>query len=91
MRYKDIPPYGLRLQPELKAKLDAIVQEKKKKTPDWSLNSEIVKRLEESLEVRSDLGQFNDGELIDELIRRWGRDAVFIQLGKNQKEEPETP
>jgi hypothetical protein len=88
MKYKDIPPYGLRLQPDLKEKLDAIVREKKKKTPDWSLNSEIAKRLEESLQVRNDLAQFSDGEMIDELIRRWGRDLVCIQLGKKQQEEP---
>lgn len=83
MKYRDIKPYGLRLQPELKNELDAIVQEKKTNTPDWSLNSEIQKRLEESLQTRNDLAQFSDGELIDELIRRWGRDAVCIRLGKD--------
>jgi hypothetical protein len=85
MKYRDIPPYGLRLQPELKAKLDAIVQTQKAKIPDWSLNSEISKRLDESLQARNELRQFTDGELIDELIRRWGRDAVYIQLGKQQE------
>jgi hypothetical protein len=83
MKYRDIAPYGLRLQPDLKAKLDAVVQKKKSKTPDWSLNSEISQRLEESFAERNQLKDFTDGELIDELIRRWGRDGVYIRLGKD--------
>jgi hypothetical protein len=77
-KYRDIIPFGLRMQPELKEKLEAAIQGK----PKWSLNSEIVKRLEESLQERHELAAFTDGELIDELIRRWGREAVYIQLGK---------
>lgn len=77
-KYRDIIPFGLRMQPELKEKLESAIQGK----PKWSLNSEIVKRLEESLQERYELAAFTDGELIDELIRRWGRDAVYIQLGK---------
>lgn len=79
-KYSTIVPFGLRLQPELKAKLEKEAYSK----PKWSLNSEIVKRLEESLEHRHDLAKFTDGELIDELVRRWGRDAVQIHLGRPQ-------
>ena len=84
MRYRDIPPYGLRLQPPLKAKLDEIVRQKKEEMPDWSLNAEISKRLEESFGKQPGVKEATDGELIDELIRRWGRDAVYIQLGKKE-------
>jgi hypothetical protein len=77
-KYSHIVPFGLRLQPELKEKLEKEAYGK----PKWSLNSEIVKRLEESLTARDELGQFSDGELIDELVKRWGRDNVLIRLGK---------
>jgi hypothetical protein len=82
MRYRDIPPYGLRLQPQLKEKLEVVVKAKKAETPDWSLNSEIAQRLEESFEARNELKDFNDGELIQELINRYGRDGIFILVGK---------
>ena len=88
MKYRDIPPYGLRLQPDLKAKLEAIVKEKKQQRPDWSLNAEIEERLANSLAARSELKDFSDGELIDELIRRWGRDGVYIQLGSEKTTPP---
>jgi hypothetical protein len=83
MKYQNIAPFGLRMQPDLRKKLE----EKIKGRPKWSLNSEIVERLEGSLAARHELEAFTDGELIDELINRWGRDAVFIRLGK----PPETP
>jgi hypothetical protein len=38
--------------------------------------------LEESFAVRNELKDFNDGELIQELINRYGRDGVFILVGK---------
>ena len=76
-KHQDIVPFGLRMQPTLKQSL----VEAAKGKPKWSLNSEIVQRLEQSLEIRHELDAFSDGELIDELIKRWGRDAVYIQLG----------
>lgn len=79
MKYSNIVPYGLRMQPELKARLQELAATK----PNWSLNSEIVQRLENSLAERQELSAFTDGELIEELIRRWGRDRVLIQLGVN--------
>lgn len=78
MKYSDIVPYGLRMQPELKAKLQELASTK----PNWSLNAEIVDRLEKSLAERKELAAFTDGELIDELIRRWGRDRVLLRIGE---------
>lgn len=74
--YRDIAPFGLRLPPDLKDKLQAEGEGKVK----WSLNSEIISRLEASY-AQQPLANYTDGELIDELIRRYGRDGVFIQLG----------
>jgi len=82
-KYQNIAPFGLRMQPDLRTKLEAQEQGKVK----WSLNGEIVQRLEESFNARHELALFSDGELIDELIKRWGRDRVSIRLG----EPPETP
>lgn len=85
MKYSNIVPYGLRMQPELKARLQELAATK----PNWSLNSEIVQRLENSLAERQELSAFTDGELIDELIRRWGRDRVCIKLGKDSNNQGE--
>jgi hypothetical protein len=71
-----IKPYGLRMQPDIRRVLEDAAKGK-----EQSLNSEIVSRLESSLEVRDELAAFSDGELIDELIKRWGRDAIYIRLG----------
>jgi hypothetical protein len=69
--------YNFRIRSDLKAALERLAR----KAPR-SLNAEITERLERSLEPKTELKDFTDGELIDELIRRWGRDAVYIQLGK---------
>lgn len=75
-KLQNITPYGLRLQPDLKAKLER----EARKTPR-SLNAEITSRLEESFSKSKELKDYSDGELVDELIKRYGRDGVFIQLG----------
>jgi hypothetical protein len=77
-KFRDITPFNLRMQPELKAKVEAAARGKVK----WSINAEINHRLESSFDTRQDLEQFSDGELVDELIKRWGRDAVYIRFGK---------
>lgn len=46
------------------------------------MNAEIIERLEKSLAEKQGLADYSDGELIDELVKRWGRDQVFVQLGK---------
>lgn len=85
MKYSDIVPYGLRMQPDLKKKLEEAASGK----PKWSLNAEIIERLEKSLTERHELGSFSDGELIDELIRRYGRKNVYIKLGKDSNNQGE--
>lgn len=75
-KHEHINPFGLRLQSDLKTRLEKAAQ-----TVPQSLNSEITGRLERSFQERHELSSFSDGELIDELIRRWGREAVYIQLG----------
>lgn len=72
------------MQPPLKDKLDAIVIEKQKTDRSWSLNSEIETRLEESLMEKRALASYTDGELIDELISRFGRESVVIQVIKKE-------
>lgn len=80
-KYSTIVPVGVRMQPELKEKLEAEARSHMKSGRP-SLNAEIVERLERSFESQTGLGKYSDGELIDELIRRWGRDALYIRLGK---------
>jgi hypothetical protein len=75
MKFRDITPFNIRLPAELKAKLKA---EADKKT--GSINAEVLARLAASFE-KTGLENYTDGELIDELIRRWGREAVCIRLG----------
>lgn len=77
-KFRDLATFNVRMQPSLRTKIEKAAEGKVK----WSLNSEINQRLEESFNVRHGLEQYSDGELIDELVRRWGRDAVLIRLGK---------
>lgn len=74
--YKDINPFGFRIPAGLREKAESAA-----KANDRSLNAELVARVRESFESRNELKDFSDGELIDELIRRWGRDRVQIKLG----------
>lgn len=77
MKTRNIVPFGLRMPPELKTKLQA----EAKKQPGGSLNAEIVARLQASFAPPVTPATFSDGELIDEIISRWGRDRAFIKLG----------
>lgn len=56
--------------------------ERRAKAIPRSLNAEITERLEQSLVQKRELKDYSDGELIDELVRRWGRDHVLIRFGK---------
>lgn len=69
--------FNLRLQSDLKETLHFLARKNAS-----SLNSEMVDRLERSLTDKRDLRDYTDGELIDELIRRWGRGRVQIRLGE---------
>jgi hypothetical protein len=84
-KYKDIVPFGIRMQPDLKARLEKLSKGK----PKWSLNAEIVKRLEDSLEIRHELSAFTDGELVDEIVRRWGRESIrlSVTIGRSPEDE----
>jgi len=75
--YKDINPIGLRLPGDLRAKVQQSATENHR-----SMNAELVARVQESYEKASRLEDFDDGQLVQELIRRWGRDSVYIQLGR---------
>ncbi len=75
--FKDLTPFGVRFPTDLKEKIQKSANKNTR-----SMNAEIIARVAESFDGRNELEQFSDGELIDELIRRWGRDAVYIQLGK---------
>lgn len=77
-KLQNISPYNLRLQPDLKATLERLARKASR-----SLNTEITARLEQSLVTGKELNDYSDGDLIDELIKRWGRDALYIQLGRN--------
>jgi predicted transcriptional regulator len=78
MKFKDITPFGVRLPTELKDKLQKAANKNNR-----SMNAEVVARMAASFDARTALKDFTDGELIDELIRRWGRDAVYVRLGKD--------
>lgn len=52
---REINPYGLRMPPELREKLEAAARQSAR-----SLNAEIVRRLEESLEPWPRAGQASD-------------------------------
>lgn len=52
-----------------------------------SLNAEITARLEQTLVTPKQIQDYSDGELIDELIRRWGRDAVQLSVRERKAEE----
>lgn len=77
MKFKDITPFGVRLPTEVKEKLQRAANKNTR-----SMNAEIVARMAASFEVRTALKDFTDGELVDELIKRWGRENVSIRLGK---------
>jgi hypothetical protein len=80
--YKDINPLGIRFPAELRQKIEASAAENLR-----SINAEVVAQMLSCYKERNALSDFSDGELIDELIRRWGRNAVRIQLGKEEREE----
>ena len=81
MKIRDLAPFTIRIPPDLKESLQKIAEEKL----GGSLNSEILDRLTDSLKDKKELKDFSDGELIDELIKRWGRENVSIRLGEPEK------
>lgn len=74
--YKDINPFGVRLPADLREKIERSAEKNLR-----SINAEIVAQLLTSYR-KSRLEDFTDGELIDELILRWGR--FYIELGEKK-------
>jgi hypothetical protein len=79
MKFRDINPLNIRFPADLKKKLKAAADAK-----TGSMNAEVIDRVAASFERRTALKDFTDGELVDELIKRWGRDGLFIRLGKEE-------
>ncbi len=82
MKFRDITPFNVRFPTELKNKLKAAASKK-----TGSINAEVIERITASFERSNDLKDFSDGELIDELIHRWGREKVYIRLGDPEQEK----
>lgn len=78
MATRDINPLHVRFPEELREIIENSAQANRR-----SKNSEILVALERYYARRSALEDFTDGELIDELIRRWGREAVKLTIEKN--------
>lgn len=74
--YKDINPFGVRFPSDLRKKIEESAAENHR-----SMNAEVVAQMHTAYKEKTTLTDFSDGELIDELIRRWGRDRVSIWLG----------
>ena len=71
----DINPFGLRMEEELRKKIAAAAAANGR-----SMNAEIVHRLMQSFSSGG-LSSYSDGELVKELIDRYGRDKVKIRIG----------
>lgn len=75
---RDIAPFGLRMPPGLKALLETFARRNAR-----SLNSEIVGRLNESVDAtQRPLRSYSDGDLIKELTDRYERGMVSIHIGQ---------
>ena len=88
-KIEDIVPFGVRMRSGLREKLEADVK-LKKKTVDrrWSLNMEIVDRLEKSYEPQRGIQDYSLDEMIEELKRRLGDDAVAVRLEIGKPADP---
>lgn len=74
---RDIAPFGLRMPVDLKAKIESWAHKHAR-----SINSEIVGRLVDSVEESArPLRSYSDGDLIRELIERYGRGQITIRIG----------
>jgi Arc-like DNA binding domain len=73
---RDIAPFGLRIPAELKERIEKAAAKNLR-----SLNSEMVVRLEDSLDADDKkLSEYSIGELIQELIRRREPGLLTIQF-----------
>lgn len=80
---RDIAPFGLRIPAELKTKIEQAAAKNRR-----SLNAEMVTLMEKCLE-HIPLADYSDGELIADLMRRYGRGEIYIRIGKTGSESSE--
>lgn len=74
---RDIAPFGLRMPAELKAHIEEWAVRNSR-----SINSEIIGRLVASLDANQrPLQSYSDGDLIKELVDRYDRGMISIQIG----------
>lgn len=85
MKIRDIAPFGLRIPSDLKERLRKAGKERR-----YSLNKEMVTRLDESFRPRLELSDISDGELVAELMRRYERGTIYIRIGGPIDEDMET-
>jgi hypothetical protein len=71
---RDTNPLAVRLPADLKTKITDAAAESRR-----SLNAEMVVRLEKSF--GRPLADYTDGQLIEELMSRYGRGELFIRVG----------
>jgi hypothetical protein len=71
---RDISPFGLRIPDDLKTRLEDAAARNRR-----SLNSEMLARLEASF--AGPLDDYSDGELIAELMSRYGRGEIYVRVG----------
>lgn len=74
----NIPPFGLRMQPDLKATLEAAARQNNR-----SLNAEIVLRLEDSFQARDIMGE--QAKAVLKLTQ--ALDSALSELKKRDKEQ----
>lgn len=80
MSTRNIPPSNIRFPDEVKKQVDESSEKNRR-----SMNSEVIFAVEShyaDAEKYKNLGSFTTGELLEELIRRLGREGITIQIGK---------
>ncbi len=76
---KEIVPLGIRIPAPLKKQLKQAAKQNYR-----SMNAEIAARLDESFHPSlKSLVSYEDGDLVRELMRRYARGAIKIQIGKD--------
>lgn len=79
-KISDLYPFGLRIPQDLKNRLQVAAESSR-----ISLNAEMVMRLDASF--RRPLQEYNDGELVAELMARYGRGEIYIRIGQPSAED----
>lgn len=103
MKIRDLAPFTIRIPPELKERIKKAADEKlagsinseivKRLSDSFEVHDDIKKSLSLIREAYEDktktaAQELTDGELIDEIVRRWGPDAIAVKVspkGDDQK------